>query len=104
MITSKTRVRYDRHSILHERSGLLGDEEEDKKAPLRFQGRQISFRRYCERGSPARVVTSMPSVHTACRYYRSNGLVTFSDLRCGAGSRSLGLEATQTWSLRRDRT
>jgi hypothetical protein len=32
------------------------------------------------------LITSLPFVHTACRYYRLNGLVRFPDRRWGAGN------------------
>ena len=43
------------------------------------------------------LITSLPFVHTARRYYRLNGLVRPRDWRAGAGNSRL-LHAPRTWS------
>ena len=45
------------------------------------------------------LITSLPFVHTAHRYYRLNGLVRPTDLGCGRKCCKCG-EAGQTWSFR----
>ena len=81
-------MRFDRQSIKYERSRLLGDDEEDMKDTITLSGQMSSAATVSVVHQLATVVF-LPFVHTACRYYRSNGLVTFPDRRCGAGSGSL---------------
>ena len=46
------------------------------------------------------LITSLPLVHTARRYYRLDGLVSLSDCGSGSGNRALLREVTQTLSSR----
>ena len=46
------------------------------------------------------LITSLPFVHTARRYYRLDGLVSLSDCGSGSGNRALLREVTQTLSSR----
>jgi hypothetical protein len=47
------------------------------------------------------LITSLPFVHTARRYYRLNGLVRLSDSKLGDRQRSdCGRKVSQTWSFR----
>ena len=46
------------------------------------------------------LITSLPLVHTARRYYRLDGLVSLSDCGSGSGNRTLLREVTQTLSSR----
>ena len=46
------------------------------------------------------LITSLPLVHTARRYYRLDGLVSHSDCGSSSGNRALLREVTQTLSSR----
>ena len=46
------------------------------------------------------LITSLPLVHTARRYYRLDGLVSLPDCGYGSGDRSLLREVTRTLSSR----
>ena len=46
------------------------------------------------------LITSLPLVHTARRYYRLDGLVSHSDCGSGSGNRALLREVSQTLSSR----
>ena len=46
------------------------------------------------------LITSLPLVHTARRYYRLNGLVSLPDCGSSSGNRALLREVTQTLSFR----
>ena len=46
------------------------------------------------------LITSLPFVHTACRYYRLNGLVRSPDWLWEAGNGTYWLRSDQTWSFR----